>query len=137
MSDFPGVQIRVNLNLSGTIDIVPLEHGPSKPTGGIFTFSKEGGIMTGTFSGVNAPPVSEQVTALSVVITVAGMDRPAEDITDLHAITFPVSDGDLCVAIVSATNATGTTAGDPIAAVATVALPAPSKPTGGAFTFSA
>ncbi len=133
----PHAGTRFNLTLSGTIDVVPLAKPPTKPTGGSFTFTREGINMTGRFSDVTAPAASEKITALSVVITVAGVAMPAVDILDLHAVTFDCVEGDLCVAVVSATNETGTTAGDPIAATATIAVPLPSKPVGGVFTFQA
>lgn len=112
---------------------------PTIPTSGQFTFTERGNVMTGTFGNVSPVNPAENVTSRTVLLTVAGADIGTFDLLSVQSVDFQCNDNDTCRAVVTDTNAAGSTSGDPIDAVATVTGggggAAPTKPTGGTFTF--
>ncbi len=133
-----GCTIRFKITIEGEITCGDSAHKPVKPTGGSFAFTREGNMAKVIFSGVNPPIPSEHVTSRTVVLTVAGVDSTPFDILDGSPAITNGNEGDTVSAVVTDTNSVGSTAGDPVdGGVITLPLTAPSKPTGGAFTFSA
>ncbi len=135
MSDFPGFQIRINLTLSGTIDIVPLLELPIKPIVQNIDFSNTGGIMTGTVS-LSPLVASDHVSSRQVVVSVNGTELPPIEALDTPA-QFTCSDGDTIIVVDTDVNAAGSTASDPFNTTATLPLAPPTKPSVLGVTFSA
>ncbi len=136
MSDFLGFQIRVNLTLSGTVDFVPLQGKPAKPSVLSISFTNNGdGTMTGTVT-LSPLVATDHVSSRMVVVTLNGTELPPiEAIT--NAAQFTCSDGDTGTVTDKDINAAGDTTSDPFPFTATLPLQPPTKPAVLGVTFSA
>ncbi len=136
MSEFPAFQIRVNLTLSGTIDIVSLEYAPTQPSVLSISFANNGdGTMTGTVS-LSPLVAGDHVSSRLVVVNVAGVDLPVVEALNSPA-QFVCSENDAISVVCTDINTAGSTASDPFTTTAILPLVAPTKPSVLGVTFSA